>query len=290
MTFPHDALFDYLIGLGLKVIDYGTLSTERDGLQSATASYKIPRERWKELPKVRTAHPIFKNLSVDRSEINFSGPFAIATCTYFGIESEESDSVYDLNDTVGEDPIATHPDFIKLIGGTAMAPKNGANFKHPSFPLPANDRNFTPPNNSGWSFDFFDIHVPDAAFIGPRPPADKLNPFAGVSSYLVPGITWRRSWCRRNSLYDLTQVGKISIPDGPAPDLNDPEPIKPDIDTRFLKERDKPKPTGPRNWLLISLTQQKKGACFQCTKEWRASGPRGWIPEIYEYRAPEKKK
>lgn len=293
MNFPNDQYFEYLTSIGGKIIDYGTLSTERDGLQSATATYKIARAKWRELPVRKSVHPIFKNLTVERAEVSLSGPFAIATCNYYGIEGEETDSVYDLDYGGSEDPIATHPDFKELIGGTATAPKNGANFKHPSIQRIANAQNFTPPNNAGWSFDFFDIQVPDANFIGPRPPATELNPFAGVQSYLASAMTWRRSWCRKESIYDLSKVNKIDQPEGPCPLLNDPKPIPaPKIDTRFLKDRQQPKDPdpGPRNWLLIGITQQQKGQIFQCTKIWRASGPRGWLEPIYKYRPPAKKK
>lgn len=245
------------------IVDIGTLSTERDGLQSNTSIYKIQKGLWAFLPKRKSKHPIFWNMTVDRAEVSFSGPFAIATCTFFGIETEESDAVYDLCDNVNEEPIATHPDFVKVIGGTPDAPLHGANFRKAGVngvesivsaakflakpELLANVK----ADPSGYVFDHFDLTMP-------KPQQKDQNPFSKVEAYLEPGITWRKSWCRRKPIEDLSDVGKIAVPEGNYPQLG-----------------------GQRNWLVTSFTQQQKGACFQCTKEWRASGRRGWIPEIY---------
>lgn len=244
-------------GTQATIVDLGTVSTERDGLQSCTSTYKIRKAGWNFLPKRKSKHPVFWNLLCDRAEVSFSGPYAIATCTFFGIETESSTPIYDLSDNVNQEPISTHPDFVKTIGGTAQDPKNGAVFRRVG---PQNENTYSmvskpdsvkyaKANPGGWVFDHFELELPNNK---------GQNPFAGVTDYLEPGLTWRKSWCQRKRLDDLAKVGKIDIPEGDYPDVS------------------------PRTWLLVSATQQDKSGCFQCTKEWRTSGLRGWIPEIYE--------
>lgn len=241
------------LGTPTQIVDLGTLTTERDGLRSITSIYKIQRGLWNFLPQRKSKHPIFENMTVDRAEINFSGPFAIANCTYFGIETEESDPVYDITDNTSEEPIATHPDFAK-IAGDATNPMNGAVFRkagmagegaYVSEKTPPAD---LPPNDKGYVFDRFEI----------KDKAGKINQIGGTQSYLEPGITYRKSWVRRHPLEDISAVGKIMTPVGTPPQLDE-----------------------GRNWLCISITEQIKGACSQCTQEWRSSGRRGWSPLIY---------
>jgi len=258
--FPADEYVEFLGKQGT-VIDYGTLSTARDGLQNAQAKFQIPRAYWQALPTVKAKHPIFRNLTVETSEVSFSGVYAIATCSYFGIATEESEPVYDMNENGGEDPIATHPDFHDVIGGAANNRRNGACFRNPGMPGLAaivSDANPTPnpPNGAGYVFDHFEPIVNGLP-----------NRFYGQDAYLVPGITWRKSWCRRKPITDLSRIKKIDIPEGDSPDLN----------AQF---------GGTRNWLLLTISQTKKGACYQCVKEWRASGPRGWNEEVYGLAKP----
>ena len=263
--FPADEYVEFLGKQG-SVIDYGSISTARDGLQSAQAKFQIPRAYFSLLPGVKSKHPIFKNLTVETSEISISGVYAVGTCEYFGIAKEESDPVYDMNDNVSEDPIATHPDFLK-IAGDAMKPINGANFRQPGINGAAMFNADRSAINAAVAracvFDHFEIGN-----------GMVMNEFAGIESYLVAGITWRKSWCRRKPIIDLSQVGKISVPHGPAPNLNNPLA---------------PKAEQKRNWLLLGISQTQKGACFQCSMEWRASGPRGWIDAIYGIPKPAKK-
>jgi len=264
--FPADEYVEFLGKQGT-VIDYGTVSTARDGLQNAQAKFQIPRAYWKALPTVKSKHPLFRNLTVETSEVSISGVYASATCSYFGIASEESEPVYDMNDNVSEEPIATLPTFHEIFGD-AKNPLKGAHFRQPGVSgLPgifnAGHKADTIEQARSCVFDHFEIANNGV-----------MNKFAGIQSYLVPGITWRKSWCRRNPIIDLSHVGKIDIPDGPAPELNDPKAAAADQ---------------TRNWLLLGITQTKKGACYQCTMEWRASGPRGWIEEIYGIAKPDKK-
>lgn len=232
------------------IIDFGTLSTARDGLQTGRAVFQIPRAFWGNLPSIGTVHPVFRHISAESSEISISGVYAVSNCEYFGIATPESVPVYDMSDDVAEDPIATHPDFL-AIAGDANNPKNGANFRKPGVNgaalLHANNKAANADEAAQCVFDHFDISKKGV-----------LNEFAGIESYFTPNIVWRKTWYRRDPLTDLSMVGKIDNPEGPAPTLG-----------------------GKRNWLLLGIKQTKKGACYQCEKVWRASGPRGWNGAIY---------
>jgi hypothetical protein len=82
----------------------------------------------------------------------------------------------------------------------------------------------------------------------------------GQTSCYSPRVTWRESWVRDKpaAAAELNDIGNISNPNGPAPNL-----------------------AGGRNWLLNGVTQTQEGKSFRLEMEWLASDRGGWDPDIY---------
>jgi hypothetical protein len=206
--------------------------------------------KWNILPKVNSVHPIFTYISMEKREMSLKGPYARAVCSYAGIENSVSDFTapfYELIIGLSEEPIETHPNFVSKIGWTAMAPKNGAVFRHVNTGQRVTQY-AKASNNDGYVFDSFLVFVDG-----------KLNEFAKVESYLEASqVTWRKTYNGVAHPSNLVEAGKIGNPDGPAPSL----------------------PSG-RNWLDMGITATKRGSAVQLVHEWRASGRRGWIQSVY---------
>ena len=82
----------------------------------------------------------------------------------------------------------------------------------------------------------------------------------GQTSYYSPRVTWRESWVRDKpaTAAELNDIGNISTPSGPAPEL-----------------------AGGRNWLKNGLTQTQEGNSYRLENEWLASDRGGWDAQIY---------
>lgn len=230
---------------GIITSDPGTLITDRTALATCTAVFMIKQSRWMELPDVGASHPIFTFIQMERRELSLRGAYAVASCSYAGIQYEFTQPVYELLVGLSDEPIETHIDFLKFAG-TPKKPLNGAIFRD----LKGNKVTAENPaqSDAGYVFDSFFVNV-----------GGKLNKFAKVESYLESAqMTWKKTWNARASASDISKVGKIDSPDGGAPNL-DPK----------------------RNWLNMGLSSTRRGSAYQMTMEWRASGRRGWIEEIY---------
>lgn len=248
-SFGEDEL-DYF---GAELItNFGKLKTDRTGLQTCTAVFSIAKAKWKKLPGIGAGHPIFTYIGMESRVLSFDGPYAIAECNYAGIDADSTPPVYDLLDGTSEEPIATHKDFIEKIAGTPMKPLNGAVFRHVKTGVRVSASTGVAAANDGYIFDTFEVAVKNGKG------GWELSAFAKIEQYLEPGMTWRKSWCRKLALEDISKVGKISTPHGPAPKL-----------------------AAPQNWLCTSVTQQQKGFCYTVTQDWRQSGLRGWNSIIY---------
>lgn len=237
---------------GIITEDPGTLVTDRTGLCTCTATFKIRLNLWSQLPNVGAGHPIFDFILMEKRELVLKGPWAIATCSYAGVaftdeNGPEGQIVYELCSGVSEEPIETHPDFDKKIGGTPMAPENGANFRNIADGSIANKAKKAS-TNDGYVFENFDLMVGAAK-----------NDFAKIESYLEAGqLTWKKTWAAKASAEDLSNVGRIERPPGGAPRL----PAK-------------------STWLNMGITSTKRGSAYTMVQEWRASGRRGWNERIY---------
>jgi hypothetical protein len=241
---------------GIILNDPGTLTTDRTGLATCTATFKVRKDHWQTMPNLWSPHPIFGFIGMEHRELSFQGPFAVAVCKYAGVDAimyqnGNSSPVYDLCVGVSEEPIETHPDFASFAG-SPMSPINGANFRLLEKGTIVNAKTATKPEGpDGYVFDSFDIFTGDGK--------GGKNKFAKVESYLEASqLTWRMTYNSKVSPASIAGVGLIGDPIGPAPRL-----------------------AGKRNWLFMGITSTKRGSAYQTSMEWRASGRSGWIEEIY---------
>src|SRR5215472_7929154 len=85
-----------------------------------------------------------------------------------------------------------------------------------------------------------------------------LNPKAGISAYLdFSQACWRQRYYSTAYPNDAAYLGSIQWPPG-APSLG-----------------------ASRNWIYQGLTFEQRGIVYGITREWKASGFRGWDPDIY---------
>lgn len=244
---------------GLILEDPGTLYGDRSGLVTATAVFKIPREKWQHADvgtycNLNSPHPIFTFIGVEKFELSLQGPYAVIKCDYAGIQAQYSSSgtppEYELIVGVSESPIATHPKFQSSIGGTPKAPQNGANFRNvDSNVKPANAKNISK-TVAGFYFEVFDVTI-----------GEKLNDLAGVSSYLEANMTFKKSWKmnRFPSSAEVNDVGTLANPPPPCPTVS-----------------------AGRTWLNMGVSaSHKRGFAYFWSQEWRLSGRRGWSTKIY---------
>lgn len=90
------------------------------------------------------------------------------------------------------------------------------------------------------------------------PPLDLYYKLArGQESFMRRGVVWRETSTSAASFGTISNVGKIDTPPGGAPS------------------------NSPGNWILLSVEQSKEGSAFKQIREWMASGPEGWDPDIY---------
>jgi hypothetical protein len=238
---------------GLRLSDPGVLKTSRTGMASCTAVWEIKKSNYRNLRGIGTPHPIFSILSMESSEVQLKGAYAVQTANYTGVEAQYDDlsPTYELVVGLSEEPIETHTKFQTDIGGTPMAPLNGAMFENQATKIWVFDGSTdTAADNNGYLFRGFMVTDPDTGL---------LNSYAKIEHYLEASqLTWRRTTARRTSATSIAAVGKIGTPKGPAPSL----------------------PAG-RNWLYMGLTQTQRGNVYSVVEEWRASGRRGWNTTIY---------
>ena len=253
---------EYKGNQGVIITDYGSLKVDKKGLATCTAVFKTKQASWLSLPRLEAVHPIFGFIGVDSFEISFKEGWAISTVNYAGLDptsrdkdnDDESKPLYELVFGLNEEPIETHPDFDKKIGGTAMAPQNLATFSREAktggverIARASDPEKLT---NAGYIFKEFETFDK----------AGKLNPKAKISSYLNANqVTWKKTFTRKQSLSQLTKVGHIDTPDGPYPHFG-----------------------GTGTWLNMGSSQTQKGIAFTCSTEWRFSGRRGWDTDIYK--------
>lgn len=257
MSFTDPKLY-YHGSTGIITEDYGTLHTDRTSLSTCTAVFKIKQTSWTSLPNVNTPHPIFGYIGMESRDLSFSGGWAIAKCSYAGIDDSSSEGtppIYELVVGLSEEPIETHPKFVTDIAGTSVAPANGAVFEKLG-----NDGGIiatfssTNPNpdqtNANCVFKKF------LTFKG-----KDLNPYAKGEVYLsATNMTWRKTYNIKASLSTIKNAGKIDRPEGSPPDLD---------------------PGGKINWLNMGINMTKRGSAYTCVQEWRASGRQGWNKTVY---------
>lgn len=158
--------------------------------------------------------------------------------TFMGKSSTTSEQ-YDVSNATGEEPIATNLNFLVSNDGADSI----VNFAGGSITAG------TVCNGGAAVFDT------EGAFSHFNRGA-KANLF-GVTSYLNPAVTFRRSFTT-NTQPDLDKVGRIITAEAGFPDIQ-----------------------SPRSWLLTAIQYAKKGNTFDVTQEYRASDTKGWNVKIY---------
>lgn len=129
------------------------------------------------------------------------------------------------------------------FAGSPSSPANGAKF------VDFETGKLTTDNERGM-FDKFSPYV-----------GGSLNEFGGISSYLDMGqAVWRERYVSVFRPGDISFVGHTQYPSGPVPNLG-----------------------GGQNWLYQGVTYEQRGLCFTISREWRASGRRGWNSDIYGF-------
>lgn len=222
---------------------------DKNGLRTIAASYYVPTlgmaERWSPADFIAEAGlPVVRrNYNQEWGngrllELGKDGAYKV-TLTLEGIENpkdEESGVQFDADYATAEDPISTHPnyDFLGKKYGNGQKTDNGE-------------------------------YVFDSDWVDPQFPQDEpqRNPLFGVKSYLVPGITWSKSYCIRHPRPNLLQMlGKIEAPpkapDGYIPTL-----------------------PGNRNWLKIAAKPSFRGNCWKVQETWLMSAEDGWNRDVY---------
>ena len=209
----------------------GTLQLQDDGTYKAVETFAIAWSRVQVSMPVRnvTPHPDFSTMLCSGCEVRRqkSGTWALMAITYTGVFPGIAGGTPVIEELVAgttESPIDTHPKFVTKIGGTkgsAVAKTNKAVF------------------HDAGAFQAFQ--------------AD--SPFAGVTSYLSPTISYRRTTFSGAGLAVPSDLGKISAPSIAAP--------------------------SGRNWLRAGRTVHTEGGVTSVVDEWILSGPAGFNQIIY---------
>jgi len=162
--------------------------------------------------------------------------------------SAPGDSQIQVNGQCAQEPIETHPKFNSTVNGGAIV---------------------TEANLAAIKKSLSDGSKPNLTGTGnAKVQAQNLYTLMlkGVTHYYTPsGITYSETF-DETSKPSLQELGSIKRPPTDAPTLN-----------------------APSNWLLISLRAQKvydpvtRTAFWRVTREWLASGPRGWNADYAIY-------
>lgn len=178
--------------------------TDRFGVDSIMLKVEIPDALFPAMVlRNGSAHPRFTSMALSRRSGARSTPgFWAVSYTFEGFLFELPTPVYELQASLDQDPIQSHPDFHTVIAGTPAAPLNGAVFLDPETNLPTDD------NIKGVFREFA------ATLAGER------NPKAGIESYLVPGAEWRETSFAVSDPTELSDLGTIDTPSGPNPTLS----------------------------------------------------------------------
>lgn len=237
-----------------QAVFYGAFRMDRTGLVTGSAQIhnrEAPNSLNVSLFNLGAAPATISGVipvSVERSYNEAEG-LAIYTYTYEGVNSavayDDSYTTFELDITMTEEPIETHPSFEQL------KVKYGWNAQKRQFAetQPTNTAN----QGTGLS--------------GPAASTAGKSPLYGTDSYLAFGCVFRKTYVRASIPGTvLSGVGAITA----AP---------PGIQNFRL-----PNING-RNWLKIAPHIRRRGACVEITEQWMLSGPYGWVPDVYNASA-----
>jgi hypothetical protein len=205
------------------------LKVSREGVAVLTETYRgnfVDLISDSSFTVVGTAHADFPLLTVwtntiteDKAgigtlEVEYRGPLA----------GDYPEPIYSLDRATHNEPLSTHPLWVSNIAGTPASPLNGAIFVDPTTGAVSTSSSAV---FKGWTTGSI---------------------FEGVEDYLLAGSTWSSSYID-NSPPDLTGVGKIGTPDGPAPSAPD-----------------------GYFWLFTGGSSSQQGNVYHCQKTWLLTG------------------
>ena len=247
------------------------------GLLESTVKFKIGQEYKDKIPKRGEKHPGDGRLFCYLVEtIKIPGGNLEVTAQYCGIEQEQmTDVKISIASSSATDPIETHPNFKKFIGGTPSAPLNGAVFIDPENSAKTED------DTKGvfQEFPVYAEHTPE----GGGDPVLKKNKYAGVKNFYNPGITLKGELYTKElkvcqavvgsvgfMSYDGKWKGKQLIPDWAMTSLAD-----------ALNNINAEDYFQDRNFLMTASSVEQYGVIYKVNYEIAMGGLLGWIEEIY---------
>ena len=178
--------------------------TDRFGVDSIQLKVEIPDAVFPSAVLAPfAAHPDYSTMALARRSGARTRP-GIWTVTYFfeGFLFELPDPYYELQGSLDQEPIESHPDFITDIAGKPSAPLNGAVFVDPETGQVTTD-------------DDIGVFREFAATL-----AGAVNPKGGIEAFWSPGAEWRAMSFTTTRPTTLGDLGKIDSPDGPNPTLS----------------------------------------------------------------------
>lgn len=246
---------DNTITLGThQEVHIGKFTADRQGLISGSVQRHVKEPfdqiNWDNL-RQRAAPPMGSLLCVNvERDYEKQNEQAIYTYTYEGAQDDfvpDDDLVtFELDLTMTEEPIETHPNFETLKTTYGWNPQK---------------RQFaeTAPNANSGSTGLSG---------GNSNKKPKKSPLYGVDSYLVIGGTFRKNYITRvipSTIFKGIGVA-VSAPPG-------------------LSKFPLPKAAKNRNWLRLAPRVQRRGNVVQISEQWMMSGPRGWVKDVYSASA-----
>jgi hypothetical protein len=222
-----------------------TVQIDKEGKWTASQIFLCHRSSAVVLmPRPGTPHPEIPFIAVSQAGVQFTeGDLAEVTCQYAGAEdkeeeAEKANAVYSMGLSLSEEPLLSH---------------------HRYNDVPDNEREALQLIQSGKDKDDQGNKLRDK-IVSVRGIEARTKIERGQTGYYSPRVTWKESWVRNKpaKASDLNDIGNISVPNGPAPEL-----------------------AGGRNWLLNGVTQTQDGKSFRMEMEWLASDRGGWDPDLY---------
>ena len=263
------------------------ISNDGFGLLEGSVSFAIAVDSAGEIPVKLDSHPHDDRLKCWKvTTTTRKGGILDVEANYAGIESGQNTDPQ-IAITVGSatDPIDTHNEFVKSIGGKPSAVLNGAIF------VDATTGEKTT-NDTNGVFSEFSLMLPKASSshssgssggggTTPSTPTEK-NIFAGVKSYYSPTITIKGCIYTSTALTAgkvVKAIGKTTYGTVGGLDLL---PLWSKVVVLGLM--DNSKATGyyqPRNWLVAGASVEEFGAVYKVSYDLTLSGILGWNDKIY---------
>lgn len=253
------------------------------GLLESSIVFRGDQQNSQNIPAKGEKHIRDERLFCYRVETTkVQGGMLEAKCDFCGIEQEDGMTEIKLSISASSstDPIETHPNFEKKIGGKPSKPLNGATFIDPATNQVTND------DKKGVFSEFStysETTYPPESGLGTQ---TEKNRFAGVKNFYNPGVSMKGEFFTKNiDTLDkvIGDVGKSSKTGKFGGIILIPEwaltavasALKPYtvelVGGKLLQ----------RNFLLASASIEQYGNVYKCSYDLTMGGALGWIEEIY---------